>query len=63
MISLLLLIAAVVCFAVAVLVAVTTAALGSFDGWLAGGLLAWALSALVAALEARAARYATPISS
>lgn len=51
MIRLVLVIAAAVCFAVAVLVSATTLG-GNFDAWLAGGLLAWALSVLVAALEA-----------
>lgn len=42
-----LMIAAAVCFAVAVLIAVSAVS-GNFDGWLAGGLLAAVLSMLVA---------------
>lgn len=44
---LVLMLAAAVCFAVAVLIAATTLG-GNFDAWLAGGLLAQALSWFVA---------------
>lgn len=47
MLRLILLIAACLCFAIALLVAV--GAIGSNEAaWIAGGLLAWALAALVA---------------
>lgn len=53
MIRTVLLVAAAVCFAVAVLVATSTVG-GDFDAWLAGGLLAGVLAALVVELPARA---------
>lgn len=49
---LILLLAAAVCFVVALLVALS-AVTGNYDAWLVGGLLAWALSLLVAPLAAR----------
>lgn len=49
---LVLLLAAAVCFVVAVLIAVAAIS-GNFDGWLAGGLLAWVLSVLAGSLPAR----------
>lgn len=50
MIRILLVIAACVCFAVAVLAATGTIGTNG-AAWVAGGLLAWALAALVALLE------------
>jgi F0F1-type ATP synthase assembly protein I len=55
MIRFVLVLAACVCFAVAVLDVVTSANLGPFDGWLAGGLLAWALAVLLVEPLPRAA--------
>lgn len=52
---LVLLLAAVVCFTVALLIALAVFTGGNFDAWLTGGLLAWAVSVLVGAAPWRTA--------
>lgn len=59
MARLVLLIAACVCFAVAVLVGVGAVHSNEL-AWIAGGLLAWALAALVASLAPYYPRAGTP---